>query len=107
MRWTKGFSLVEIVIVVLILAALAAIAIPTIIKGSTDAKINACKSNIDSINKAIELYHLNTGTWPSKLKGDFLENTDYFPDDAPECPFGDKYKMDDDTHRVETDKHNH
>ncbi len=107
MRWKKGFSLAEHAIEVLAIGALALIITPIIIIGSTSAKVNVCKANIDSINKQIELYYLNTDTWPSNLEDDILENTDYYPDATPECPFGEKYKMDKDTHRVKIDKHNH
>ena len=109
MRRTKkpSFSLVELLIAVLILGAIAAIAIPKITVSAQAAKVNACKNNIQTINNQIELFYMNTGSWPSKLTDDILENTDYFPDGSPECPFNEKYKMDDDTHRIKTDKHNH
>jgi competence protein ComGC len=102
-----SFSLVELLIAVLILGALAAIAIPKITEGSYKAKVNTCKNNIQIINNQIELFHINTGSWPSDLKDDILESTDYFPDGEPECPFNEKYKMNDNTHRIKTDKHNH
>ena len=51
MRHNKsGVTLVELLIVVLILGALAAIAIPRITASSTTAKTNACAANIDIMN---------------------------------------------------------
>jgi prepilin-type N-terminal cleavage/methylation domain-containing protein len=103
MKSRKGFTLVELLIVVLILGALAAIAIPRIIGGATSAKINACKTNIDLINSQIELYYANNDKWPSKVS----DLSEYFPDGDPECPFGVAYTIDEDTHRIDATKHNH
>lgn len=106
MKSRKGFTLVELLIVVLILGALAAIAIPRIIGGATSAKKNACLTNIDLINSQIELYYANTDAWPSALS-DVTGSTDYFPDGPPACPFGTAYTMDSTTHRVKASEHNH
>lgn len=95
----KGFTLVELLIVVLILGALAAIAIPRIMGGATTAKINACKTNVDVLNSQIELYYSYTGDWPSTL-ADVTSDPNYFPDDAPVCPFGTAYNYSTVLHRV-------
>jgi type II secretion system protein G len=104
MKSRKGFTLVELLIVVLILGALAAIAIPRITEGAKTAKINACKTNIDLINSQIEMYNANNGTWPTI---DQITAATYFPDGAPECPFGTAYAIDATTHRINATTHNH
>ena len=88
MRSEKGFTLVELMIVVLILGALAAIAIPRIMGGAQTARINACATNIDLINSQIELFNANTGSWPANLQA-VTQDTDYFPDGEPVCPVTD------------------
>jgi len=100
----NGFTLVELLIVVLILGALAAIAVPRITTGVETAKINTCDTNIRIINTQIELYRANTGDWPNNIKQVTL-NTDYFPDGPPQCPFGNPYTMQGSIHRV--NQHNH
>jgi prepilin-type N-terminal cleavage/methylation domain-containing protein len=95
----KGFTLVELLIVVLIIGALAAIVIPRITKGAFKARANACRTNVCLMNSQIELYYSRTGSWPAALT-DVTENTSYFPDGAPACPFGIRYVMDKTRHRV-------
>jgi len=100
----KGFTLVELLIVVLIIGALAAIAVPRLGASANSAKINACNTNVDTINRQIELYMANTGTWPKKFD-EIGNDTDYFPDGPPECPFGTKYKIDKAIHRIKWHSH--
>lgn len=104
MRNRKGFTLVELLIVVLILGALAAIAIPRIGTSASNAKINACKTNVDTINSQIELYMANNGSWPSALT-DVTQDPNYFPDGEPDCPFGTTYVYGSTTHRVADHSH--
>jgi type II secretion system protein G len=104
MRSQKGFTLVELLVVVLILGALAAIAIPRISQSAENAKINACRTNVNLINSQIELYRANNGEWPSNLN-DLVSASEYFPDGLPECPFGTTYVYPGENNRVV--EHNH
>ena len=88
----EGFTLVEWLIVILALAALALIVIPRLSTSATNANINACKANVDLINSQIELYKVKTDNWPAALT-DVTQNTDCFRDSEPECPFGTPYTM--------------
>lgn len=106
-RKNKGFTLVELLIVVLILAALAAIAVPRIGASAANAKGKACATNIDIINGQIELYTANTGSAPAVLT-DLTNDGDYFPDGAPTCPVtGGAYSLDAATGHVDTIGHGH
>ena len=82
--------MVELMVVVLILGALTAIAVPRITGGSFNAGVNACRHNVDIINSQIELYHSNTGSWPLNV-GLVINDPNYFPDGPPECPFNTPY----------------
>ncbi len=81
----KGVTLIELLIVVLILAALSAIAIPRISQSATNAKANACYTNIDVLNSAIEMYNADNGAYPGALST-VAGSATYFPDGAPACP---------------------
>ncbi|MFH1837004.1 MAG: prepilin-type N-terminal cleavage/methylation domain-containing protein [Candidatus Omnitrophota bacterium] len=78
----KGFTLVEIMIVVAIIGLLAAIAIPNFVQARTSAQTNACISNLKQIEGAIVLYNLDTGADPATvaaLAPDYLKA-------EPTCP---------------------
>ena len=80
-----GVTLIELLIVVLILAALAAIAIPRISQSAQNAKLNACSTNVDIINSAIEMYNADNSGYPANLTV-VTQDTTYFPDGEPTCP---------------------
>ncbi|MBN2590283.1 MAG: prepilin-type N-terminal cleavage/methylation domain-containing protein [Sedimentisphaerales bacterium] len=108
MRGKKGVTLVELLIVVLILGALAAIALPRMTQSADTAKKNGCKTNIDIINSQIELYAAeHDGTYPANLKV-ITNSTVYFPDGPPICPITNKiYPNKLVNNRVDATAHNH
>ncbi len=67
MRTRKGFTLVEILIVVVILGILAAIVIPQFTNASTEAKGANLKSNLQTVRAQLELYKLRNNDTPPTL----------------------------------------
>lgn len=65
---TKGFTLVELLIVVIILAILAAIVVPQFSAATTDAQESALDSNLSALRSAVELYKVQHGnSYPGAL----------------------------------------
>ena len=67
MKRKKGFTLVEIMIVVAIIGLLAAIAVPSFLKARDSARRNACISNMRMIADAKDQYVLENGGGPGTV----------------------------------------
>ena len=65
----RGFTLIEIMVVVVILALLAALVGPKIMGRSDDAKIADAKVQIRNIESALKLYKLDNGVYPGTEQG--------------------------------------
>ena len=66
-RPQPGFTLVELLIVVIILALLAAVITPQFSDSMDDAKLATLQSNLQLMRKAIERYKVDHRRWPGKL----------------------------------------
>jgi prepilin-type N-terminal cleavage/methylation domain-containing protein len=67
-RASRGFTLVELLIVIIIIGTLAAVAIPQFGDASADAKTAALDQNLACVRSAIELYqYQHDNTYPGKI----------------------------------------
>jgi general secretion pathway protein G len=66
---TKGFTLVELLVVLIILGLVASIAGPNVMKYLGSSKGKTAKLQIKEIESALELYFLDTGQYPSNDQG--------------------------------------
>ena len=64
-----GFTLIEILVVVSILAILGALVVPKIMDRPNDARVVAAKQDITAITAALKLYKLDNGRYPSTEQG--------------------------------------
>ena len=64
MKVKKGFTLIEIMIVVVIIGVLAGLAIPRFTKASRKAKVSEAKLVIKNIYQALQTYYTSNGHYP-------------------------------------------
>ncbi len=73
MKSLKGFTLLEILIVVSILAILAMAVIPNFIGFDVEARIAATKSNLDMLKSRITMFRAKEGRYPGSLEDLIME----------------------------------
>ncbi|WP_053935855.1 type II secretion system major pseudopilin GspG [Amantichitinum ursilacus] len=65
----RGFTLIEILVVITILAILGALIVPKIMDRPNDARVVAAKQDIRSTVQALKLYKLDNGRYPTTEQG--------------------------------------
>ncbi len=86
LKETAGFTILEVMLVVILISILAAIVIPRFIVSTKQAKVQACEMQRSIINKQIEQFYFVEATWPVDDLTDIKANSKYFPDGMPTCP---------------------
>jgi general secretion pathway protein G len=69
LRTNSGFTLIEVMVVVIILGILATFVVPKLVGRTDDAKIVKAKSDIQAIETALKLYKLDNGKYPTTEQG--------------------------------------
>jgi general secretion pathway protein G len=68
-RRARGFTLIEIMVVIAILGILAALIVPKIVGRTDDARIAAAKTDIATLMQALKLYRLDNARYPTTEQG--------------------------------------
>jgi len=113
-RKSSGFTLIEIMVVVVILGILGALIVPNIVGRPDQARVTAARSDISQIGNALELYRMDNGHYPSTDQG--LEalvskptgypeprswNMDGYLGKVPVDPWGEPYYYFEEERRIE------
>jgi general secretion pathway protein G len=101
---TRGFTIIEIMVVVLIIGILAALIAPNVLSRIDEARVTKTKADLKSIEAALELYRLDNFRYPTTDQG--LKALVSNPNDAsvrnwraegylkqlPKDPWGNEYR---------------
>lgn len=87
----RGFSLVELLAVVLVLAVLAAVAIPLYTSQRKSAAGRTCKANLAAISSALSAYALRNNAYPTGTSLTPLVGAAEGLTQVPTCPLGGAY----------------
>ena len=68
-RSEKGFTLIEIMVVITILAILAVLVVPKIVNRTDEARQVAAKTQIRNIEQGLQLYKIDNGVYPTTEQG--------------------------------------
>ena len=83
-RSQSGFTLIEVMVVVVILGILAAIVVPRVMDRPDAARITKARQDIRAIESALNLYRLDNYLYPSTDQG--IEALTTKPEGSPEAP---------------------
>lgn len=79
-RNRRGFTLIELMVVLIILALLATVIVPNVVGKSDDAKATKAKADVASIEGLLDQYYLDLGAYPTTEEG--LQALSKAPDGA-------------------------
>lgn len=87
-RGRGGFTLIEILIVIAIIAVLAGVLLPRILGATDTANVEACKQNLRNVAESLQLYRMRFHAWPDASGPAFLlelwekEMVEHTPEDS-------------------------
>ena len=87
-RGNKGFTLIEVLMVVVILGLIAGIVIPKIVETKSDAETETCRSNLANLAAALERYKFDDSgsLYPLTAAGLDALVTGGYVDEVVACP---------------------
>ena len=68
-RLTSGFTLIELMVVLVIIGVLAALIVPNVLDRADDARVTAAKTDINNLMQALKLYKLDNQRYPTAEQG--------------------------------------
>jgi general secretion pathway protein G len=68
-RLARGFTLIELMVVLVIIGVLAALIVPNVLDRTDDARVTAARTDVNNIMQALKLYKLDNQRFPSAEQG--------------------------------------
>src|SRR6218665_3981657 len=65
----QGFTLLEILVVIVVIAVLATFVAPSLFRNVDDAKVATARAQIESLMTALDTYRLDQGRYPTSSQG--------------------------------------
>lgn len=69
LHWRTGFTLLEMLVVLAIIALLASFVAPTVFRNVGDARRTTAQAQVDALAIALHAYHLDVGSYPTTDEG--------------------------------------
>jgi general secretion pathway protein G len=68
-RRSRGFTLIELMVVLVIIGVLGALIVPNLIDRADDARVTAARTDVNNLMQALKLYRLDNQRYPSAEQG--------------------------------------
>lgn len=66
---SRGFTLIELMVVLVIIGVLAALIVPNVLNRADDARVTAARTDVNNLVQALKLYKLDNQRYPSAEQG--------------------------------------
>ncbi|MCM3566623.1 competence type IV pilus major pilin ComGC [Neobacillus mesonae] len=87
----KGFTLIEMMIVMLVISVLLIITIPNVTKHNKNINTKGCEAYVKMVQSEVQAYQMENNKVPTMAE---LESAGYLNEGAADCPNGDNVNID-------------